>query len=142
MLKELSVWIVARVNAVTGPPDLVIGTNVQYGFRAQDAPVRCHTFMESGGGISPDAFEIRDRVDYLMQIATRAATYETARVDAWAIYDAIDRTFGWQIAAVAPSTQKYEAQTIEALAAPQYIGIETVGSFSFSTNYMFRMIKR
>jgi len=140
MLKELSTWIVQRVNAVTGPPDLVIGTNVQVGFRAQDAPVRCHTFMESGGGLP--VFELVDRIDYMVQITTRAETYQTARADAWAIFDAINGTAGWQIAAVAPSTQKYEAQVIEALAAPQYIGIEEQGGFSFSTNYMFRMIKK
>jgi hypothetical protein len=137
VLKELSVWIVARVNAVTGPPDLVMGTNVQVGFRAQDAPVRCHTFMESGGAIP--VFDLRDRKDYLLQVATRAETYQTARADAYAIFDAIQGTAGWQIPALISGGIRYEAQVIEALAIPQYVGIEEQGGFFFSTNYLFRM---
>lgn len=133
MLKEISTWLVTKVAGLT------IGGNVQVGFRAQDAPVRCHTLLESGGGIP--AFGLTDRIDVMIQVATRATTYMTARADAWAVFDAINGTAGWQIAAVAPSTQKYEAQVIEALAAPQYIGQDALGAFEMSTNYLFRMKK-
>jgi hypothetical protein len=133
VLKELSTFIVSKVAGLT------IGANIQVGFRAQDAPVRCHTFLESGGALP--AFELPDRIDYMLQVVSRAADYVTARADAWAIFDALNGTAGWKIAAVAPSTQVYEAQVIEALAAPQYIGQDAKGAFEMSTNYLFRMKK-
>ncbi len=131
MLKELSTWICTKVAG------LVIGGNVQVGFRAQDAPVRCHTFLESGGALP--AFELVDRVDYMLQVATRGETYQQARVDAYEIFDAINGTAGWQIPALVSDGQAYEAQVIEALAAPQYIGQDEKGAFEFSCNVMFRM---
>ncbi len=133
MLKELSTWICTKVSGLT------IGVNVQIGFRAQDAPVRCHTFLESGGALP--AFELVDRVDYMLQIATRGETYQQARADAYAIFDAINGTAGWQIPALISGGQDYEAQVIEALAAPQYIGQDEKGAFEFSTNYLWRMKK-
>lgn len=133
MLKELTVFICSKV------PGLTIGGNVQVGFRAQDAPVRCHTFLESGGAIP--VFELTDRIDYMMQIATRAETYQMARADAWEIFDAINGTAGWQIGAITSAGQAYEAQVIEALAAPQYIGQDEKGAFEMSTNFLFRMKK-
>ena len=131
MLKEISTWLVTRVAGLT------LGDNVQVGFHAQDAPVRCHTLLESGGGIP--VFGLTDRIDYLIQVATRAETYQTARSDAWAIFDAINGTAGWRIAALTSGGQAYEAQVVEALAAPQYIGQEEKGSFMFSCNYQFKM---
>jgi hypothetical protein len=139
VIKELSVWLVSRLNGLGASPALVIGGNVQTGFRALDAPVRCYTILESGGGIP--AFELTDRIDYMVQIATRAATYMTARADAWAIFDAINGTAGWRIAALTSGGQAYEAQVIEALAAPQYIGQDEKGAFEFSTNYQLKMKK-
>ena len=133
MLKELSTWLVGKVSGLT------IGGNVQVGFRAQDAPVRCHTFLESGGAIP--AFELPDRIDYLLQVATRGETYQQAREDAWAIFDAINGTAGWRISALVSGGQAYEAQVIEALAAPQYIGQDELGNFEQSCNYIFRMKK-
>lgn len=86
-------------------------------------------------------FELVDRVDYMMQIATRGETYQQAREDAWAIFDAINGTAGWRIAALVSGGQAYEAQVIEALAAPQYIGEEEKGMHVFSVNYQFKMKK-
>jgi len=131
MLKELSVWIVTKVAGLT------IGSNVQVGFRADDAPVRCHVILETGGALP--AFELVDRIDYMLQIVSRAATYQDARADAWAIFDAINGTAGWQIPALTSGGQAYEAQVIQALAAPQYIGEDEQGAHEFSCNYQFKM---
>jgi len=131
MIKNIAQFICTKVSGLT------LGTNVQVGFRAQDAPVRCHTIRESGGGIP--VFELVDRIDYLLQIATRAETYQTAREDAYEIFDAINGTAGWQIGAITSGGQEYEAQVIEALATPQYIGQDEKGYPEFSTNYQFKM---
>lgn len=131
MLKEISEWLVTQVAGLT------IGSNVQVGFRAQGAPVRCHVVLETGGALP--AFELADRIDYMLQIVTRAATYQDAREDAWEIFDAINGTAGWQIPALTSGGQAYEAQVIQALAAPQYIGPDEKGAHEFSCNYQFKM---
>lgn len=133
MLKELSVWLVARVNALNPPPDLVIGGNVQVGYRAQDAPVRCHTFMDSGG---PTDFDLPYKRDMLLQVATRGETIVQASEDAWRIYNAIHGTSGWTIGPLISGGQKYKLWSIGALAKPQYIGQDAKGGFEYSTNYL------
>ena len=72
---------------------------------------------------------------------SRAADYQTARADSWKIFDAIDGTAGWRIAALVSGGQAYEAQTIEAQAVPQWIGQDEKGNHEFSANYVFRMKK-
>ena len=134
MIKEISTWLITKVNGLT------IGMNLQVGFRAQDSPVRCHTILESGGALP--AFGLTDRIDYILQIATRAADYQTARADAWTIFEAINGTSGWQISSLTSGGQSYVIQTIEALAAPQYIGEDEKSAHEFSTNYIFRMRKK
>jgi hypothetical protein len=133
MFKNIVQFIVDKV------PGLTIGTNVQVGFRAQDAPVRCHTILESGGALP--VFDLPDRIDYMLQIVSRAADYQTAREDAYAIFDTINGTAGWQIHALASAGTVYEAQVIEALAAPQYIGQDEKMAHEFSVNYMLKMKK-
>ena len=137
MLKELVAWIVSRVNALGATPALVIGGNVQVGFRPQGAPVRCHTILESGGTLP--VFGLVDRIDFLLQIVTRGENIDQARTDAWEIFNAINGTAGWRISALTSGGQAYIAQTIEALAAPQYLGQDEKGAFEYSTNYIFRM---
>jgi len=133
VLKEIAVWICTQV------PGLTRGANLQVGYRDQKAPVRCHTILESGGPV-PD-FELPDRIDYLLQVASRAETYQAAREDAWAMFNALHGTAGWRIAAIVSGGPAYIAQVIEALAAPQYLGQDEKGAFEFSTNYTFRMIR-
>ena len=133
MLKELTVWIRDRVNALGATPALVLGGNVQVGFRALDAPVRCHTLLDSGG---PADFDLPYKKDMMLQIATRGETIVQAREDAWTVYDAIHGTSGWTIGPLVSGGQQYKIWAISALAKPQWIGIEEGGGFSYSTNYL------
>lgn len=133
MLKELAIWIRDRVNALGFTPVLVLGTNVQVGFRAQDAPVRCHTLLDSGG---PADFDLPYKKDAMLQVATRGETIVQAREDAWTIYEAIHGTSGWMIGPLVSGGQQYKIWSIGALAKPQYLGIEEGGGFSYSTNYL------
>jgi hypothetical protein len=133
MLKELSVWLVARVNALNPPPDLVIGGNLQVGFRALDAPVRCHTLIDNGG---PADFDLPYRRDMMLQVYTRGETIVQAREDAWAIYTAIHGTSGWTIGPLVSLGPTYKLWSIGALAKPQYIGQDESGAFEISTNYL------
>lgn len=133
MLKELSNWIRDRVNALGAAPVLVLGVNVQVGFRAQDAPVRCHTLLDSGG---PADFDLPYRMDMMVQVATRGENIVQARSDAWSIYSAIHGTSGWTIGPLVSGGQTYKIWSITALAKPQWIGIEEGGGFSYSTNFL------
>jgi hypothetical protein len=133
MLKELVLWIVSRVNGLGASPALVVGGNVQVGFRAQDAPVRCHTFLDSGG---PADFDLPYRTDMMLQVATRGETIVQARADAWEIYSAIHGTSGWTIGPLVSGGRQYKIWSIGALAKPQYIGIEEDGGFFYSCNYL------
>jgi hypothetical protein len=127
MLQEFAVWLTTRVAGLT------IGGNLQFGFRALDAPVRCHTLLDSGG---PADFDLPYKKDLMIQIATRAATILTARKDALAVYDAIHGTKGWTIGPLVSGGATYKLWTIAAMAKPQYIGIGEKGGFEYSTNYL------
>ena len=127
MLKELAIFICSQV------PGLVLGGNVQVGFRAQDAPVRCHTFLDSGG---PADFDLPYRMDMMLQVATRGEDIVQARADAWTIYSAIHGTSGWTIGPLISGGQQYKIWSISALAKPQYIGIGEKGGFEYSCNFL------
>lgn len=138
MIKEITKFIATESG-------FALGTKLQCAHRTPESPVRCSVVLESVGGIVyPD---LPDRVDKMIQVISRAKTYMKARDDAWVIYKALypDLTAAGlpsgarTILAVAPATQDYEAQTIEPLADPQYIGQDDKGRFEFSTNYIFRM---
>jgi len=133
VLKELAVWIRDRVNALGFTPALVLGGNVQVGFRALDAPVRCHTLLDSGG---PADFDLPYRTDMMLQVATRGEDIVQARADAWTIYNAIHGTSGWMIGPLVSGGQQYKIWSIGALAKPQYIGIGEQGGFEYSTNFL------
>jgi len=127
MFKEFAVWLCTMV------PGLTRGVNLQVGFRAQDAPVRCHTFLDSGG---PADFDLPYRTDMMLQVATRGETIVQARDDAWTIYSAIHGTSGWTIGPLISGGQQYRIWSIGALAKPQYIGQDETVGFIYSTNYL------
>ncbi|MCK9598014.1 MAG: minor capsid protein [Sphaerochaeta sp.] len=127
MIKEFVTWLVSKV------PGLTIGGNVQVGFRAVDAPVRCHVLVETGG---PADFDLPYRKDMMLQVLSRAADYQAVRADAWAIYTAIEGTKGWTIGPLVSGGQAYRVWSIGALAKPQYLGQDAKGSHEFSTNYL------
>ena len=130
MIKEITTFIASKTS-------FAVGTTLLAGHRTIDAPDRCNVIIESGGGEL--FFNLPDRVDKVIQITSRANTYMEALADAEEIYYAIHGTAGWTMSAVASATQDYEAQTIEALAPPQYKGQDERRRYEFSTNYIFRI---
>ena len=65
----------------------------------------------------------------------------TARDDAWAIFEALHGEAGWvtNLTGIDIGAPNLEAQTIEALADPQFIGQDDKNRYEFSTNFIFRM---
>ncbi|MBE3126205.1 MAG: hypothetical protein IMZ57_11185 [Acidobacteria bacterium] len=132
MLMEIGRFIVTKI------PGLVLGGNFQFGFRPTTAPIRCSVIQEASP--SPANFFLRDRVDYMLQIISRAADYETASADNWKFYNALGGTAGWEIPALVSGGQAYRAEVVEAIAIPQYIGMDGKNP-EFSINFIFRMEK-
>lgn len=134
MIKEFCTWLVSRV------PGLTKGGNLQVGFRDQDAPVRCHAVIETGG---PADFDLAYRRNIMLQIVTRGprGAYQQTHDDAWAILDAIHGTSGWTIGPEISGGDTYKLWSIGALALPQYIGLDAKGSHEFSTNYQIQASK-
>lgn len=112
------------------------GGNLQIGFRALDAPVRCHALLDSGG---PADFDLPYKKDMMLQVATRGETIVQAHDDAWVIYDAIHGTSGWTIGPEVSGGQRYKVWAITALVKPQYVGQGELGGFEYSTNFLLRV---
>jgi len=129
MIREIATLI----STLTG---WTIGSDLQVGHRAQDAPERCRLVSEAGGGESN--YYIPDSMNVNIQIITRAKTYMTARDDAWVAFEKLQGTAGWNMPNLA-SGPDYLAEVIEAIMTPQYIGQDANGLFEFSTNYIFRV---
>lgn len=131
MLKEFSTWLCIRV------PGLTKGGNLQVGFRDQDAPVRCHALIETGGIAD---FDLPYRQNLTLQIVTRGpkGEYQQTRDDALAIYTALHGTSGWTIGPEVSGGATYKIWTINALAMPQYLGGDSKGNHEFSTNYQLQ----
>lgn len=138
MIKEISKFIADESG-------FTLGTTLQATRRTDASPDRCNVVLESGG--STVYYDLPDRVDKMIQVISRAKTYEDARDDAWTIYKALFPNLtddslplgSMTLSAIAPATQDYEAMTIEPLADPQYIGQDDKGRYEFSTNYLFRI---
>jgi len=114
-----------------------IGTKLQVGHLLQNAPDRYVLVQESGGATT---FGHPDMIDFTVQVLCHAGTYMQAREDAYAVFDAIHSTSGWNLPRQdGASGEDYLAATVEALYAPQYLGEDSNKKHLFSTNYIFRM---
>lgn len=130
MFTEITTWI-ATVAGMT------IGGNLVYGHRLQNSEDRCVLISESAGGsVVP---ELPDRADVLIQALARSRKYNEAHADIWAVYKAIHGRAGINMARIDGSGPDYLANTIDALAIPQYLGPDAEGRHEFSVNFIFRM---
>jgi hypothetical protein len=115
---------------------LTLGTTLQVHHRLQSAPDRC--VLVTGYGGKPN-YEFRKRIDYMLQVITRAISWKDASDDAWKVYKYMfeDGTSNVKLPVVTP---KYTINAIHPLQAPTYIGPDESGRFEFSTNYQLIII--
>jgi len=130
MFTEITTWI-ASVAGMT------IGGKLVYGHRLQNSDDRCVLISESAGGSTVP--ELPDRADVLIQAISRARKYKEAREDIWIVYRALHGRAGINMARIDGSGPDYLANTIDALAIPQYLGPDEEGRHEFSVNFIFRM---
>lgn len=129
MIKEIYRLIATRTGKTAG-------TDIFLGRRPQTAPDRCSLVAFNGGG--GVYFELPDRQDLMVQILSRSKDYNQAYADATAAFDALHGLAAITLP-VLVSGQTWEAQTIEAVNPPQYIGPDDEGRHEVSTNYIFRI---
>lgn len=129
MIKEITKYIGDNSS-------LVIGTNLFGGHRPPNAPNECVVILENAGG-KPE-YSIPDSVEKAIQILTRAATYFTARANAYALYAFLHGKSGITLPVIT-SGEEYLVNVIEAMNVPQPIGQDEKGLWEFSTNFIFRI---
>ena len=130
MLKE----IVTLIHDFTG---WTIGTRLQHGHALQDMPVRAVLIQETGGEVN---FYCTDMVNMTIQVLCRGAKYSEAHDDAWTVFGYFHGTSNWEMPRLdGVSGENYLAMTVEALAAPQYLGVDDNRRHLFSCNYVWRM---
>jgi hypothetical protein len=130
MIQEIAIFIASR----TG---FAIGSTLQVGHRAQDAPARHVLVSEAGGGEANPDFP--DMANLVIQVLSRGKTYMDAREDIWDVYRAIHGTAGWDLPNWYSSGDDYLAMTVDAIATPHYIGVDPNRLHEFSCNFIFRM---
>ena len=134
MLKPIATWIAANTSLAMAEDGA--GT-LQVGARAPGAPARCTVLLERSGGVTD--FYLTDRVDYALQVLSRAPDYLTARDDAWEVYEFLHGQAGVTLPVVESGSDDWELLTAEAQATPASIGQDELHRHEFSTNYILRL---
>lgn len=129
MIKEIFQEIATR----TG---LTPGTTLQFGRRAQDAPIRCILVAFNAGGGT--VFDLPDRRDVMVQLLARAEDYNDAYEDSKRAFEALHGLAGISLPLLV-SGRRWEAMIIQAINPPQYLGPDPKGHHEWSTNYLWRM---
>jgi len=114
-----------------------IGSTLQVGHRAQNAPPRHVLIQESAGGEAN--FYCPDMANIDIQAISRGKTYFEAREDIYVVYEALHGTAGWNLPNWTGTGPDYLAMTVEALAVPQYLGVDENRLHEFSVNFIFRL---
>lgn len=122
MLKQICDWLDAQST-------FTCGTTLQVGHREQNAPDRCVTVQETGGGDTN--FDLHDMEWIMIQVVARGETYFNARDDARTIHELLHGAAGVDIG----SSPLFYRVTITAVNPPQYIGQDDERRYEFSTNY-------
>ncbi len=132
MIKEIFETIAART-------DFTPGDTIHLGRWPQGEPDRSVLVAFNGGGAV--VFDLPDRQDVMVQILTRAKDYNTAYADAMTAFNVLHGAASIPLT-VLTSAEEWEAQTIEAVNAPQYLGPDELNRHLWSTNYIWRIKDR
>lgn len=125
--------IVQLISDLTG---FAVGSRLQSGHVVQNAPVRMTLIQETGG--EANWYLMPEQIEPTIQVLTRAETYLTAREDAYTVFNALHQIATWPLPQY-ESGIDYLVYSIEALAVPQYLGVDDNRRHLFSTNYIFRI---
>jgi len=128
VLKQITQYI---KNNTTG---FTIGTNLFAGFVPSTAANDIVVVRESGGATDAD---LVDKVEYAIQVLSRAVDYWVARANAIKVYDCLHCKKGITLPTV--DGKAYYANVIQAITAPQNVGQDEAGLHNISTNFIIRI---
>ena len=123
MLKELADHLVAELDGLT------LGSTLQVGFRAQDAPDAC-TALQARTGALADAY-LRQHRQAPVQILTRGPGYHAAEAECKRIFEHL-------LSIVQLTLDGFHIYTASGI-APQYLGTDSKGRHEFSANVVLRL---
>ena len=123
---------------VANHTSFVLGTTLFCGMRPESAPDRCIAFLDRVAGQAD--FYLHDRVDYRLQVISRALTYDLAYTDIWTIHAFLNGLCAVDLPIVYTG-HAYHIATAETVNAPATIGLDPRGRFEYSANYLLRIQK-
>ena len=120
------------------------GVNVFSGFipskRSDETEVPDRILLIADSASSAVYFDVRDRVDFLVQFLNRSRNKAECNSDAKIIFDRIHGKCGINLPdRDEGSGRLYVSMTVEANQAPQSVGQDEKRRFLYSTNYIFRI---
>lgn len=129
MIKELTTLIANNTS-------LVRDTDLFAGHRTGECPDSCDVLLER----SPSDANgyLTDKVNFMLQVISRAGSYFVARARAYVIYDFLHTQTGVDLPVVT-SGDSYVLMFCQAVDIPQSIGVDDKGREEFSTNYVCRI---
>jgi hypothetical protein len=130
VLKEITTYLKNQLGT-----SWVIGTNVFAGYIPSDKTADCVALIETGG--KPN-FYLPDAPELTFQILSRAKDYQTARNNAYLVYEKLHAKVGITLPVVVEG-KEYYVNTMEAVSLPQSLGQDERGNFILSTNYILRL---
>jgi len=131
MIKEL-------VKYISNQLGYVIGDDIYAGFVRTDAKDNIVAVLErSGGSVYGD---LEDRVDYVVQVYSRNKDYWEGREELIRVYNLLHRIEGVELPVV--DGEEYVLMVGEAMAFPQFIGIDDKKRFEFSCNFNLKIRKK
>ena len=114
---------------------LVIGTDLFAGTIPQTASNNVALLMERGG---PPDFYSAGMIALQLQLFSRGDTYWLARAKSYAVYNVLQGATGITLPVV-QSAEEWLLNTAAASVLPQFLGLDELNRFEFSSNFTLEM---
>lgn len=113
------------------------GSTLQVGHEIQGAPDDCIIVQE----VSPSGTDpyLKDRVDKMIQVISRAKTFLTAEAQAVEVFSFLHDAVAWNLPVIGGSAPALHAAIIQAISDPYYLGEDEKRRFLFTVNFQFKI---
>jgi hypothetical protein len=126
-LSDIGDWLQSKV------PGFILGQNLQINHALQGAPERC-TVLSNNGGSKVDHEPPRIKIEYMLQVYTRAKYWEQANADNNKFYNYLFNPGEVEIFLPAVSPL-FRVHVIKVTSCPQQLSPDGKGRRVFSSNY-------
>jgi hypothetical protein len=136
MIKELVTYIATQAS-------LTVGSTIEAGPFRQDSGETCIAVIESGGldkrYATGKTGETSQRWEQMVQIISRAPTYQESRTAALAVFAVLQKR-GTLSLPVITTGFTYSIESVASLPRPQHTGQDPTGRFLFTFNPMLHVL--